>query len=97
MRIDLVLMFGSRCREVVRYFLLVCFVCLTGGSVSGQAHSPLVTITGEVRDADGELLPGVAIVLKGTSLGCATDGSGKFKLGIPEQKEMILLFSFVGM
>ena len=55
MRIDLVLMFGSRCREVVRYFLLVCFVCLTGGSVSGQAHSPLVTITGEVRDADGEL------------------------------------------
>ncbi len=52
---------------------------------------------GEVKDADGEPLPGVTVVLKGTSWGCATGTDGKFRLEFPEQQEMVLLFRFVGM
>ena len=40
----------------------------------------------------GNPLPGATVLLKGTSLGVATDATGKFKLEIPAQKEMILIF-----
>ena len=50
-----------------------------------------VSITGDVKDADGNPLPGATVLLKGTSLGVATDATGKFKLEIPAQKEMILI------
>ena len=56
-----------------------------------------VSITGDVKDADGNPLPGATVLLKGTSLGVATDATGKFKLEIPAQKEMILIFNFIGM
>lgn len=54
-------------------------------------------IKGVVRDSRGEHLPGVTVLLKGTSLGCVTDVNGTFKFEIPEQKNMVLVFSFVGM
>lgn len=72
-------------------------VCFRQIPVAGESRSSLIVITGEVKDADGEPLPGVTVVLKGTSLGCATGTDGKFRLEIPEQKEMVLLFRFVGM
>lgn len=56
-----------------------------------------VSITGDVKDADGNPLPGATVLLKGTSLGVATDATGKFKLEIPAQKEMVLIFNFIGM
>ncbi|HQN94307.1 MAG TPA: carboxypeptidase-like regulatory domain-containing protein, partial [Prolixibacteraceae bacterium] len=39
------------------------------------------TITGTVRDASGETLVGVNIVVKGTTQGTSTDIDGKFSLG----------------
>lgn len=54
------------------------------------------TITGKVVDGDGEVIPGVSIVIKGTSTGTITDFDGNFNLsGVPE--DAILVFSFVGM
>ncbi len=43
------------------------------------------TITGLVRDrATQELLPGVTVVLEGSTLGTATDGTGRYRLaGVP--------------
>ncbi|MEM1136785.1 MAG: SusC/RagA family TonB-linked outer membrane protein [Bacteroidota bacterium] len=43
---------------------------------------------------DGEVLPGVSILLKGTSIGAITDFEGKYKLSVPD--EAILQFSFIG-
>ena len=37
------------------------------------------------------------MILKGTTLGGVTDAEGNFKFEIPDQKDMILVFSFVGM
>ena len=54
------------------------------------------TINGIVKDEKGVLLPGVAVILDGTSMGTATDMEGRFKLTIPSGKHK-LNFSFIGM
>ena len=52
-------------------------------------------VTGIVRDETGDPLPGVNILIKGTSIGAVTDFDGKFKIMLPEKKAD-LIFSFVG-
>ena len=42
-----------------------------------------IALRGVVRDKQGEVLPGVAILIKGTSLGVSTDIDGKFELSVP--------------
>ena len=97
MRVDLVFGFRGKLCDVVKWSLLFCCVCFSEIPVAGESRSSLIVITGEVKDADGEPLPGVTVVLKGTSWGCATGTDGKFRLEFPEQQEMVLLFRFVGM
>ena len=54
-------------------------------------------ITGRVRDHGSHPLPGVTVVLKGTSVGVVTDVDGHFKMDLPADHETVLVFSFVGM
>lgn len=54
------------------------------------------TITGNVKTADGEPLPGATIIAKGTSQGIVTDADGNFTLRIPAEVQ-ILQISFIGM
>ena len=54
-------------------------------------------IKGVVKDEEGSLLPGVTVLIKGTTIGTATDVNGAFSLNIPDMKDIVLLFSFVGM
>ena len=56
-----------------------------------------VTVKGVVRDEKGHPLPGVAILLKGTTIGVATDIDGKYSLQLPSSQSITLVFSFVGM
>ena len=56
-----------------------------------------VKITGKVTDQTGNPLPGVTVAIKGTSLGGATDVDGNYSIEIPSGKEIVLVFSFVGM
>lgn len=53
-------------------------------------------ITGTVTDSDGLPLPGVSVVVKGTTIGTVTNPDGEFSLRVPVDAE-ILQFSFVGM
>ncbi len=53
-------------------------------------------ITGKVTDTRGLPVPGVSIIVKGTTIGTVTNGNGEFSLSIPLNAE-ILQFSFVGM
>lgn len=55
-----------------------------------------ITITGTVRDKSGGPLPGVTVLLQGTTVGVATDLDGNFKImaALPNDS---LLFSFIGM
>ena len=54
-------------------------------------------VSGKVVDAKGNPLPGVTISLKGTTLGKITDEKGEFVLELPDRKELVVVFSFVGM
>ncbi len=54
------------------------------------------TVTGVISDQQGLPLPGVSVVVKGTTTGTVTDADGKFSLTIPAGAD-ILQFSFVGM
>ncbi|MDQ2178440.1 TonB-dependent receptor [Marinifilum sp. D714] len=53
-------------------------------------------VTGMVTDNKGLGLPGVSVLVKGTSTGTATDIDGNYTLAIPEGTK-ILVFSFIGM
>lgn len=62
---------------------------------SGDVKKSL-TIKGIVRDVKKQPLPGVTVLVKGTTLGVSTSEKGIFKIEVPE-KDVILVFSFVGM
>lgn len=54
------------------------------------------SVSGKVTDTSGNPLPGVSVVLKGTTSGTITDANGRYTLGnIPGNA--VLVFSFVGM
>ncbi|TDN38874.1 hypothetical protein A8B98_22200 [Hymenobacter sp. UV11] len=53
-----------------------------------------VTISGQVLDERGAGLPGVNVVVKGTSIGAQTDASGRYKIAAPDNATLV--FSFIG-
>jgi TonB-dependent starch-binding outer membrane protein SusC len=55
-----------------------------------------LTIHGSVKDETGSPLPGVTVVVKGTSNGTSTDINGNYSISVPADAK-ILSFSFVGM
>lgn len=72
--------------------LIVSMAILTsmGGNVLGQ------TVTGKVTDSsDGMPLPGVSILIKGTSTGTATDVDGNYQLNV-SGPQTVLVYSFLG-
>lgn len=54
------------------------------------------TISGTVKDAAGDPIPGVNIVVKGRVLGTISDTKGQFNLKVNEAPPLTLTFSFVG-
>ena len=78
----------------VRTVVLILFLACTFSGL--QSAFGQVKVMGKVSDIKGGTLPGVSVVLKGTTNGTITDALGNFSLSaIPENS--ILLFSFVGM
>ena len=65
-------------------------------NVESPSAQQKLTIQGSVIDGNGQPLPGVTIVIKGTTLGIVSDSDGKFKISVPANAK-ILVFSFVGM
>lgn len=62
-----------------------------------QHNSREVKVKGKVMAGDGNSIPGVTILIKGTSLGTSSDENGEFEVMLPDPKGKILMFSFVGM
>lgn len=56
-----------------------------------------IQITGVVIDKNEEAIPGVSVIIKGTTLGTATDINGKFVIRIPSRDNVVLQFSCIGM
>jgi len=76
-----------------RTILIFTLLLLSGAGLFAQ--SP-VTVTGTVTDAsDGQPLPGVAVMVRGTTDGVVTDVDGRYSINTDENS--VLVFSFVGM
>lgn len=71
-------------------------IALSKNGEESQAIQPQKSIAGRVTDSTGAPLPGVTVVVKGTTQGVITDDNGSYILTkIPEKA--FLQFSFVGM
>jgi TonB-linked SusC/RagA family outer membrane protein len=65
-------------------------------SLTSTALATDLSLTGLVTDPEtNQGLPGVSIVLKGTTTGTNTDGNGRYKITVPDEKA-VLVFSYVG-
>ena len=58
--------------------------------------APKQLVSGIVRDETGGGLPGVSVVIKGTTRGTTTNTDGRFELDTPDDQAVTLVFSFVG-
>src|SRR5690554_1864069 len=73
-------------------YLLCLFLSFMFLNSTAQQKS----VSGTVTDQRGAPLPGVTVILEGTTIGTVTDNNGNFNLTIPGEAEA-LTFSFVGM
>lgn len=69
---------------------------LPSGIVSVVNAEQKKQISGTVKDNKGLSIPGVSVVVKGTTSGTITDADGKFMISVPTNAK-VLVFSFVGM
>ncbi|HEV7349149.1 TonB-dependent receptor [Telluribacter sp.] len=68
----------------------------TPNSVIKNATVVEKTVRGKVTDKpSGDGLPGVSVIVKGTSQGTTTNGSGEYTISVPDNGA-VLVFSYVG-
>ena len=74
-------------------FLASLLLVFVGMNLHAQGYE----VTGKVTSSeDGSALPGVSVVLQGTTIGTVTDFDGNYSINVPEGSGS-LMFSFVGM
>ncbi len=76
-------------------YLLLMVLTLAMSFVHGQGTE---TISGVVKDySNGDALPGVNVLIRGTNNGTVTDIDGRYTLSVPsDDNNIVLVFSFVG-
>lgn len=60
-----------------------------------EGESLAVTVSGKVTDDQQKPLPGVSVVIKGTTTGTVTNAEGNYTLSVPDNNAT-LVFSFIG-
>ena len=79
--------------QMTRNMLFGCILGLV--CLAGVARSQ--NISGRITAAEnGEGLPGVSILVKGTNQGTTTDNEGKYTLKLPNNNNTTLVVSFIG-
>jgi hypothetical protein len=78
-----------------RYFLLVLFVGLGWPSGAWAQDAARFTLSGTVRGARGETLPGASVAVPALNTGTAADSLGRFSLLLPAGRHSIVV-AFVG-
>lgn len=56
---------------------------------------PVIPVSGRVTEENGQPLPGVNVLIKGTTIGTTTDAGGEYMLQVPDATS-VLVFSFIG-
>ncbi len=77
-------------KKSVFFTLFLFFGAIVFSSIIAQS-----TVTGTVSDDSGTPLPGVSVVIDGTSVGVSTDFDGLYSIEV-ENDDAVLLFSYIG-
>ncbi len=72
-------------------FIIAVVALMSLGTSNAFAQT---SVTGKVSDASG-VLPGVNVVVQGTTIGAVTDFDGNYSITVPEG-ENVLVFSYIG-
>lgn len=56
-----------------------------------------IEVKGRIVDEKNDPLPGVTIVVKGTSVGVTSNENGEWAITVPDRDSSVLVFSFIGM
>ncbi len=79
-----------------KFFIILKNICiLLWVSILSVYAQQGFRVTGAVSDNFGELLPGVSVVVRGTTTGTSTDINGEFTINVPSDTS-ILQFRFIG-
>jgi TonB-linked SusC/RagA family outer membrane protein len=70
------------------------YYVIVESKAGGAQPNKTIPVSGRVTQANGSPLPGVTVVVKGTTMGTSTDVNGGFSLEVPEGST--LAFSFIG-
>ena len=76
----------------IRSLLPLLFLVLGSANLMAQT----TTVAGTIKDATGEALAGVNIVVKGRVVGTITDTKGQYNLKVNQAPPITLVFSFIG-
>ena len=86
-------------RMIIAKVISICFLSIQTAAFAGEGPVSFfqseLKVTGTVKSAKGESMPGVNVILKGTTNGTTTDGDGKYAITVPEA-DAVLVFSFIG-
>lgn len=74
------------------HYIVLCGVMLNFLTLSDSYAQN--TVTGKIIDENGEGLPGVSVVVKGTTAGSITDLEGNYSISVNEGA--VLVFSYIG-
>ena len=88
-----------KCKRVNQLLLIFTFVLTGCLSIAASLHeaaqsAQAIIVTGTVTE-NGAPLPGVNVVIKGTSIGAMTDVDGKYTISVTS-RESVLQFTYVG-
>ena len=88
--------------ESFGYRLVDNLIVITPKAVVAKEEEKTILMKGQVVDKGGAPLPGVTVVVKipgatANTIGTSTDVNGKYELSWVDQKNVSLVFSFVGM
>ena len=80
----------------LEFEILSHYVVIRPIRVEEQGGRKMREVRGKVFDEGGNPLAGVTIVVKGSSRGVITDGSGEYRILLPDASGIVLRFSFIG-
>lgn len=81
--------------QKISFFRFYILLIMAAFSITALGQQEM-TVRGRVTDTQGEPLPGVNIVVKGTTTGTITDVDGNYELNVPDPSNAVLVFKFVG-
>jgi TonB-linked SusC/RagA family outer membrane protein len=83
--------------RILSLTIVMLIGCLMTVSAVTTQQPQKKEISGKVTDSSGAPIPGVSVLVKGTTNGTVTDASGNYSFSATIPNDAILVFSFVGM